>query len=149
LWEEVLVKLKKMLYIELKSKIAEEAGEGHTIMTIYDGDLVRAPLSSRPQDRDFLQIANVSRAFIAYHPVKESQAKVLMGIVKRDRTEFPDPTLYPHKKVDWCRLMPYFDQLSDPRTEEQLSMPEFKLFARCQDLEKELSDVPYPEPIDI
>lgn len=125
-----------MLYIELKSKIAEEKGKGHTIMCIYEGKLVGAP---------FLNVVDVSRAFIVYHSVKDNAAKILKGHIGIGRIGFPDPRLYAYKNISWDKLRPYFESLSEGKTENQLSIPEFRRFLHCSDLEKELSNVPNPE----
>ena len=140
-------KSKKDIFHLAVTMVVRQHGISKRDRFFYDGDLVRAPLFSRPNDGDFLQIANVTRAFIAYHTVKEDQAKVLRGTVNVNggNIDYPDPRLYSHKRIDWSRFMPYFDQLADSRTEGQLSMPEFKLFVPCQELEGELLDVPIPE----
>jgi hypothetical protein len=133
-----------MLYIQLKSKIAEEAGDGHTIFTIYDGELINVPLPWRPQDGNFAQIANVSKAFIVYHPIKEKKARILRGIMKDRRIGFPNPYVHSHKAVDYEVFKQYFNSLSEGRTEGELSLPEFRRFAHCPELAQILSDVPYP-----
>ena len=76
-----------MYYIELNSKIAEEAGEGHSIMSIYNGDLVETPLQQihtrlygdrsvlPPEKQD--KMIPVSHAYVAERHIPNTELHIL------------------------------------------------------------------------